>query len=81
MDRLAERSNETPTIAPLTSRDYTPEQLRPLNIEDMSGDQILEATGEALASPVIEELRRPVGRVQFTHALIQATLAMICRCL
>jgi tetratricopeptide (TPR) repeat protein len=41
----------------------------------MTEDRLLEVLEEALAARVIEELPRAVGRYQFTHALIQETLA------
>ena len=44
-------------------------------IEDISGDRLLEVLDEALSARVIEELPQSVGRYQFTHALIQETLA------
>ena len=44
-------------------------------MEDISEDRLLEVLEEALAARVIEELPRAVGRYQFTHALIQETLA------
>ena len=74
LDRLSERCNETLTIASVVGREFTLDQLSPL-IEDISGDRLLEILEEALASRVIEELPRSVGRYQFTHALIQETLA------
>ena len=40
-----------------------------------SEEQLLEVLEEATAARVIEELPRPAGRYQFTHALIQETLA------
>ena len=74
LDRLSERCNETLTIASVVGREFTLEQLSPL-IEDISADRLLEVLEEALASRVIEELPRSVGRYQFTHALVQETLA------
>jgi tetratricopeptide (TPR) repeat protein len=74
LDRLSERCNQTLTIASVIGREFTPEQLKPL-IEDMTEDRLLEVLEEALAARVIEELPRAVGRYQFTHALIQETLA------
>ncbi|MCI0846596.1 MAG: hypothetical protein J4N33_05690, partial [Chloroflexi bacterium] len=74
LDRLSERCNETLTIASVVGREFTLAQLRPL-IEDISEDRLLEVLEEALASRVIEELPQSVGRYQFTHALIQETLA------
>jgi len=74
LDRLSERCNETLTIASVIGREFTLEHLRPL-IEDITEDRLLEVLEEALAARVIEELPRTVGRYQFTHALIQETLA------
>jgi len=74
LDRLSERCNETLTIASVIGREFTLEHLKPL-IEDMTEDRLLEVLEEALASRVIEELPQSVGRYQFTHALIQETLA------
>jgi tetratricopeptide (TPR) repeat protein len=55
-------------------REFTLGQLGPL-IEDMTDDRLLEVLEEALSARVTEELPRAVGRYQFTHALIQETLA------
>ena len=74
LDRLSERCNQTLTIASVIGREFTSEQLLPL-IDDLSADRLLEVLEEALASRVIEEMPRAVGRYQFTHALIQDTLA------
>jgi len=74
LDRLSERCNETLTIASVIGREFTLGHLRPL-IEDVSDDRLLEVLEEALASRVIEEMTSSVGRYQFTHALIQETLA------
>ncbi|MCH8225705.1 MAG: protein kinase [Chloroflexi bacterium] len=74
LDRLSERCNETLTIASIVGREFTLDQISPL-IDDISGDRLLEVLEEALASRVIEELPHSVGRYQFTHALIQETLA------
>ena len=74
LDRLSERCNETLTIASVIGREFTLEHLGPL-IEDLTEDRLLEVLEEALSARVIEELPRSVGRYQFTHALIQETLA------
>ena len=74
MDRLSERCNETLTVASVVGREFTLDQLMPL-IEDISGDRLLEVLDEVLSARVIEELPRSVGLYQFTHALIQETLA------
>jgi len=85
LDRLSERCNETLTIASVVGREFTLEQLSPLiedpsSVEGGSGQAItegrlLDVLDEALSARVIEELPRAVGRYQFTHALIQETLA------
>ncbi len=49
-------------------------QLRPL-VDGVTEDRLFEVLEEALASRVIEELPQSVGHYQFTHALIQETLA------
>jgi len=41
----------------------------------LAQDRLLEMLDEALSSRVVEELPQSVGRYQFTHALIQETLA------
>ena len=74
LDRLSERCNESLTIASVIGREFALEHLKPL-IEDITEDRLLEVLEEALAARVIEELPRSVGRYQFTHALIQETLA------
>ncbi len=74
LNRLSERCNQTLTIASVIGREFTLEQLKPL-IEDMTEDRLLEVLEEALAARVLEELPQSVGRYQFTHALIQETLA------
>ena len=43
--------------------------------DGINEDQTLEALEEALAAHIIGELPQTVGRYQFTHALIQETLA------
>ena len=74
LNRLAQRCNETLTIASVIGREFELRQIAPL-VEDMSEDRLLEVLEEALAARVIEELPRTVGRYQFTHALIQETLS------
>ena len=74
LNRLSQRCNETLTIASVIGREFELRQLAPL-IEDVSEDRLLEVLEEALAARVVEELPSAVGRYQFTHALIQETLA------
>ncbi|MCI0867369.1 MAG: hypothetical protein J4N89_12580, partial [Chloroflexi bacterium] len=66
--------NEALTVASIVGREFTMAQLRPL-VEEVTEDRLFEILEEALASRVIEELPQTVSRYQFTHALIQETLA------
>ncbi|MFQ6026030.1 MAG: AAA family ATPase [Dehalococcoidia bacterium] len=74
LNRLSQRCNETLNIASVVGREFEMRQLAPL-VEDMSEDRLLDVLEEALAARVIEELPQAIGRCQFTHALIQETLA------
>jgi len=74
LNRLSQRCNEALTVASILGREFELRQLAPL-VEDVSEDRLLEVLEEALAARVIEELPRSVGRYQFTHDLIQETLA------
>ena len=74
LNRLSERCNETLTIAAVIGREFELRQLQPL-IEDLSEDRVLEILEEAQTARVIEEMPQAMGRYQFTHALIQETLA------
>jgi tetratricopeptide (TPR) repeat protein len=74
LNRLSQRCNEALTVASILGREFTMAQLRPL-VEEVSEDRLFEVLEEALAARVIEELPQSVGRYQFTHALIQETLA------
>ena len=74
LDRLSERCNETLTLAAVLGRQFDIDQLDRL-VEDASSERLLDVLEEALAARVIEELPATVGRYQFTHALIQDTLA------
>jgi tetratricopeptide (TPR) repeat protein len=74
LERLSDRCNETLALASVIGREFGLDQLDRL-IDDLSADRLLEVLEEALAARVIEELPRAVSRYQFTHALIQETLA------
>ncbi|MSQ15521.1 MAG: hypothetical protein EXR50_06630 [Dehalococcoidia bacterium] len=82
LDHLSERCNQTLSIASVIGREFDLRQLLSL-VEDpsvgaeqrLSEERLLEVLEEALAARVIEELPRSVGRYQFSHALIQQTLA------
>ena len=72
LDRLSRPCIETLTIASAIGREFALDQLA--RLVDPSEDRLLELLEEALRAHVIEELPG-VGRYQFTHALIQGTLA------
>jgi DNA-binding CsgD family transcriptional regulator/tetratricopeptide (TPR) repeat protein len=74
LNRLSQRCNQTLTTASVIGREFSLDQLEPL-IEDLSEDRLLEVLEEALSARVIEELPKALARYQFTHALIQETLA------
>jgi len=74
LNRMSQRCNDALTIAAIIGREFTLAKLQPL-VEDVSEERLFEIMEEALASRVIEELPHSVGRYQFTHALIQETLA------
>jgi DNA-binding CsgD family transcriptional regulator len=74
LDRLSERCNQALTIASVIGREFELRLLERL-MDQQSGDELLEAVEEALAARVIEDLLNAVGRYQFTHVLIQDTLA------
>src|SRR2546422_380894 len=61
-------------VASVIGREFGLDQLKRL-IDDLSDDRLLEVLEEALSARVIEELPRAPSRYQFTHALIQETLA------
>ena len=74
LNRLSQRCNDALTVASIVGREFTLAQIRPL-IEEVTEDRLLEVLEEALSARVVEELPQAVGRYQFTHALIQETLA------
>src|SRR5262245_6757968 len=74
LDRLSPPCNETLTVASAIGREFAFEQLA-LLVDDLSEDRLLEVLEEALGAHVIEEPLGAPGRYQFTHALIQGTLA------
>jgi DNA-binding SARP family transcriptional activator len=73
LERLSGPCNDTLTVASVIGREFALDQLTRL-MDDLSEHRLLEVLEEALAAHVIEELPGP-GRYQFTHALIQGTLA------
>ena len=72
LNRLSPDCNLVLSTAAVIGREFTVDLLGRL-IEDLTGDRLLEVLEEALAARLIEE--PSVGRYQFTHALIQETLA------
>jgi predicted ATPase len=82
LDRLSERCNQVSTVASVIGREFELRLLERLEGKSAagsgqrrSGEELLEAVEEALAARVIEELPQAVGRYQFSHVLIQNTLA------
>ncbi|MFQ6029624.1 MAG: hypothetical protein ACE5Q6_19275, partial [Dehalococcoidia bacterium] len=75
LNRLSQRCNQTLAIASVIGREFTLDQLKPL-VEDMPEGRLLEVLEEALSARIIEELPQAMARYQFTHALIQETLAV-----
>ena len=74
LERLSEHCNETLVVASVIGREFGLDELERV-IGDLAEDRLLELLDEALSARVIEELPRSLGRYQFTHALIQETLA------
>ncbi|MFB3118911.1 MAG: AAA family ATPase, partial [Stenotrophomonas maltophilia] len=74
LNRLSEQCNEVLTTASVVGREFDFNLLSRLSGEGTE-DRVLEALEEALAARVIEEPPGTTGRYQFTHALIQESLA------
>ncbi len=74
LDRLSERCNRVLTAASIIGRRFTLDQLKVI-IEDTTEDQLLDVIDESLAARAIDELPSAVGEYEFSHALIQETLA------
>ena len=74
LERLSRPCSSTLTVASAVGREFGLDQLAAL-VGDLDEDALLEALDEALAAHLVEELPGDAGRYQFTHALIQATLA------
>ncbi|MFQ6026542.1 MAG: serine/threonine-protein kinase PknK [Dehalococcoidia bacterium] len=74
LNRLSQRCNQTLATASVIGREFSLDQLKPL-LEELSEDRLLEVLEEALSARIIEELPQAMARYQFTHALIQETLA------
>jgi DNA-binding SARP family transcriptional activator len=74
LNHLSDPCNETLSVASALGRVFTLDQLLRLT-DDLSEDELLELLEEAMAAHVVEELSSAPARYQFTHALIQGTLA------
>ena len=74
LNRLSELCNQVLTTASIIGREFDFNLLIRL-IGEGPEDRVLEAVEEALAARVIEEPPGTMDRYQFTHALIQETLA------
>ena len=74
LNRLSEQCNDVLTTASILGREFDFKLLVSLK-EEGAEDRVLEAVEEALAAHVIEEPPGTMDRYQFSHALIQETLA------
>lgn len=74
LDRLSERCNDVLTVAAVIGRQFRSAVLIKL-VEGISEDVLLDVLDEALDGRIIEEQDDEVGTYQFTHALMQETLA------
>jgi DNA-binding SARP family transcriptional activator len=74
LERLSPACSSTLTVASALGREFGIDQLR-LLVDDLDDDALLEVLDEALSAHLVEELPDTAGRYQFTHALIEATLA------
>ena len=74
LNRLSQQCNEVLTTASVIGREF---DFRLLNILSggMSEDQLLQAVDEAVSVHLIEDVPGQMERYQFSHALIQQTLA------
>jgi DNA-binding SARP family transcriptional activator len=74
LDRLSDRCNQTLAVASVIGREFSLDQLSRL-VEDSSEDLLLDLLEEAQSARVIDELAGAPGHYEFTHTLIQETLA------
>ena len=74
LNRLSDQCNYALTNAAVIGREFNFELLSVL-LEGTTEDQLLNSLEEGLANGLVEELTEPVGRYQFSHGLIQETLA------
>ena len=74
LNRLSDRCNQALTTASVIGREFDFRLLSSL-ADNMSEDKLLGAADEAVTAQLIEEVPNRIERFQFTHALIQQTLA------
>ena len=74
LNRLSERCVDVLTTASIIGREFDFRLLILLNGEVSEG-QLLRAVDEAVSAHLIEDVRGQMDRYQFSHALIQQTLA------
>jgi len=74
LNRLSDICNQMLTTASIIGREFDFRLLIALS-GGMSEDQLLEAVDEAVAAHLIEEVSNRAERFQFSHALVQQTLA------
>lgn len=74
LNQLSEECNETLRTAAVIGREFEFSLLATVSAE-LSEDVLLGAVNDGLGASVIRDLRGPDERYEFTHALIQQTLA------
>jgi len=74
LNRLSDACNHVLTTASVIGREFGLDQLEQV-IPDDSAELLLELMEEALNARIIEEIPQAVGRYQFSHVLVQETLA------
>ena len=74
LHRLSAGCNQVLTVGSIIGREFSLNHLEQL-IPAFSGADLLELLEEALTTRIIEEVPQAVGRYQFTHVLVQETLA------
>jgi DNA-binding SARP family transcriptional activator len=74
LERLSSPCSSTLTVASAIGREFGLGQLV-LLVDELDEEALLDVLDEALAAHLVEELPGDDGRFEFTHALIQATLA------
>ena len=72
--RLSDACNQALTTASVIGREFGLDQLEQVNPND-SPESLLASMEEALNARIIEEIPQAVGRYQFSHVLVQETLA------